>query len=134
MSVCRCRRGRCSRWPVTGPTPGGRTTSVTSVGLRTKAAKAYASVQAKRVYTVELDWSGWSTWRRRAHYSEVVRLVPGWVSTADGGDVNVVVVVGGFVAIVRHPARWADARVDDLPPDHMDHSPLSGIGQGKPGD
>ncbi len=27
-------------------------------GLRTTAVRAYASVQAKRVYTVELDWSG----------------------------------------------------------------------------
>ena len=27
-------------------------------GLRTTASKAYASIQAKRVYTVELDWSG----------------------------------------------------------------------------
>ena len=27
-------------------------------GLRTTAGRAYASVQAKRVYTVELDWSG----------------------------------------------------------------------------
>ena len=27
-------------------------------GLRTTEHKAYASIQAKRVYTVELDWSG----------------------------------------------------------------------------
>ncbi|WP_396925878.1 SWIM zinc finger domain-containing protein [Mycolicibacterium sp.] len=27
-------------------------------GLRTTASKAYASIQAKKVYTVELDWSG----------------------------------------------------------------------------
>ncbi len=27
-------------------------------GLRTTADKAYASIQAKQVYTVELDWSG----------------------------------------------------------------------------
>ncbi|WP_396912926.1 SWIM zinc finger domain-containing protein, partial [Mycolicibacterium sp.] len=27
-------------------------------GLRTTEFKAYASIQAKRVYTVELDWSG----------------------------------------------------------------------------
>jgi hypothetical protein len=27
-------------------------------GLRTTASKAYASIQAKNVYTVELDWSG----------------------------------------------------------------------------
>lgn len=41
-------------------------------GLRTTATKASASIQAKRVYTVELDWSGPSLhgWCTCAHHDE----------------------------------------------------------------
>src|ERR1700738_4509043 len=71
-----------------------------------------------------------SVWRRRAHRSDVVRFVSGRVSAAIGGDVNVVVVIGGFVAVVRRPARRANARVVLLPPDHVEYAPSFGIRQG----
>ena len=46
----------------------------------------------------------------------------------------VVKVVGGFVAVVRHPTRGPDARVEPLSPDHVQYPPPLRIGQGISGD
>ena len=55
----------------------------------------------------------------RAHRRYEVGFPPRRIATTVGGDMNVVEMVGGFVAVVRRPTRCADARVEALPPDHM---------------
>ena len=58
----------------------------------------------------------------------------GRVTASVGGDVHVVVVVGGFVAHVGRPARLADAGVDLLSPDDVVDAPPFGVRQGVAGD
>src|SRR3954471_11024508 len=52
-------------------------------------------------------------------WSDVVLFVPGWVSSTVGGDMNVVEVVGGFGAHLRHPLALVGAQIDGVPPDHV---------------
>src|SRR5207245_865665 len=75
-----------------------------------------------------------SVGRRGCHRSDEVRFAPGGIATTVGGDVDVVVVIGGLVAQVRGPASGGGAQVDLLPPDHVVDAPALGVGQGQSGD
>src|SRR5437870_2873599 len=52
-------------------------------------------------------------------WSDVVLFVPGWISATVGGDMNVVEVVGGFGAHLRHPLALVGAQIYGVPPDHV---------------
>src|SRR5919206_393549 len=68
--------------------------------------------------------------RCKPHGIDVVDLMSRRVTAPVGGDMDVVIVVGGFVAVVGRPTPRADTRVDFLPPDHVIDAPPLCVRQG----